>query len=146
MSDREKARVCLKLLYEREYALEPVARDIFREVGATVEEPAEKNKEDGWITIHVAGTTHEGVLEIKSAKSDQFNEEGRRQVGEWIERGRAMRGKNYKGIFFGNSAAAKPVGDRPDAFSDSWKKAAELSQICSMKSEEIFLFTCCMSV
>jgi hypothetical protein len=142
MSDRVKARVCLKLLYEREYALEPVVRDILRQLGATVEEPAEKNKEDGWITIQVAGTTHEGVLEIKSATSDQFREDGRRQVSEWIERGREIRGKNYKRIFIGNSAVAKPLnslGDRPDAFSDSWKKAAKLSGICAMKSEELFL-------
>jgi hypothetical protein len=90
----------------------------------------------------VAGETYEGVLEIKSAKSDQFSEDGRRQVLDWIERGRTIRGKNYKGIFIGNSAVTKPLkalSDRPDAFSDSWKKAAKLSQICAMKSEELYL-------
>lgn len=53
-----------------------------------------------------------------------------------------MRGKNYKGIFIGNSAVTKPlksIGDRPNAFSDSWKKAAKLSRLCAMKSEELFL-------
>jgi hypothetical protein len=141
-TERVKARTCLKLLYEREYALEPVVRDILRQLGAAVEEPVEKNKEDGWIAIQVAGKTYEGVLEIKSAKSDQFSEDGRRQVLDWIERGRTMRDKNYKGIFIGNSAVTKPLNalsDRPDAFSDGWKKAAKLSQICAMKSEELFL-------
>jgi hypothetical protein len=138
LSDRVKVRECLKLLYEREYALEPLVRNILRQLGATVEDPVEKNKEDGWVTIQISGTPFEGVLEIKSAKSDQFNEEGRRQVSEWIERGREMRGKNYKGIFIGNSAVAKPVDQRPDAFSDSWKKAAKLSKICAMKSEDLF--------
>jgi hypothetical protein len=142
MTERMKVRTCLKLLYEREYALEPVVRNILRELGATVEDPVEKNKEDGWVTIQVAGKTYEGVLEIKSAKSDQFSEDGRRQVLDWIERGRTLRDKNYKGIFIGNSAVTKPLkvlSDRPNAFSDSWKKAAKLSQICAMKSEELFL-------
>jgi hypothetical protein len=52
-----------------------------------------------------------------------------------------MRDKNYKGIFIGNSAISTPLkslGDRPDAFSDSWKRAAKLSRICAMKSEELF--------
>ena len=142
MTERAKVRTCLKLLYEREYALEPVVRDILRQLGAAVEDPVEKNKEDGWITIQVAGKTYEGVLEIKSAKADQFSEDGRRQVLDWIERGRTMRDKNFKGIFIGNSAVTKPLkklSDRPDAFSDSWKKAAKLSQICAMKSEELYL-------
>ncbi|MGA9451178.1 MAG: hypothetical protein WBW41_07515, partial [Verrucomicrobiia bacterium] len=142
MIERVKARACLKLLYEREFALEPIVREILRELGATVEDPVEKNKEDGWVTIQVAGKDHEGVLEIKSAKSDQFSEDGRRQVLDWIERGRTLRGKNYKGIFIGNSAVTKPLkslSDRPDAFSDSWRRAAKLSQICAIKSEELFL-------
>jgi len=139
MTERVDARTCLKLLYEREYALEPVVRDILRQLGATVEDPVEKNKEDGWVTIQAAGKTYEGVLEIKSAKSNQFSEDGRRQVLDWIERGRTIRGKSYKGIFIGNSAVTKPIKERPDAFSDSWKKAAKLSQICAMKSEALFL-------
>ena len=83
-TERVNVRTCLKLLYEREYAVEPVVRDILRRLGAMVEDPVEKNKEDGWITIQVAGKTFEGVLEIKSAKSDQFSEDGRRQVLDWI--------------------------------------------------------------
>jgi hypothetical protein len=86
----------------------------------------------------VAGKTYEGVLEIKSAKSDQFSEEGHRQLLEWMYRGKMIRQKNYKGIFIGNSAVTKPIKDRPDAFSNSWKKAAKLSQICAMKSEELY--------
>ena len=140
--ERTAARTCLKLLYEREFALEPVVRNIFRQLGAEVQEPTEKNKEDGWIAIQVAETTYEGVLEIKSTKNDQFGEDGRKQLLDWIDRGRTLRDKNYKGIFIGNSAVTKPLktlSDRPVAFSDSWKKAAALSQICAMKSEELYL-------
>lgn len=136
--ERVKARTCLKLLYEREYALEPVVRGILRQLGATVDDPVEKNKEDGWVTIQVVGKTYEGVLEIKSAKSDQFSEDGRRQVLDWIARGQTLRDKNYKGIFIGNSAVTKPIKERPDAFSDSWKKSAKHSKICAIKSEELY--------
>jgi len=136
--ERTTARACLKLLYEREFALEPVVRDILGQLGAKVEEPVEKNKEDGWIAIQVAGKNYEGVLEIKSAKSDQFTEDGRKQLLDWIDRGRTLRHKKYKGIFIGNSAVTKPVKDRLNAFSDSWKKSAELSEICAIKSEELY--------
>ena len=138
ITERTSVRSCLKLLYEREFALEPIVRNILGQLGATVEESAENNKEDGWITVQVAGTIYEGVLEIKSAKNDQFGEDGRKQLLDWIDRGRTLRDKNYKGIFIGNSAVTKPIKERPDAFSDSWKKAAALSQICAIKSEELY--------
>jgi len=138
VQDRAKARTCLKLLYEREFGLEPVVREVLRQLGANVEDPVEKNKEDGWITVEVRGVVYEGVLEIKSTKSEQFAEDGRKQLLDWIDRGRTMRHKNYKGIFIGNSAVTRPLKDRPDAFSDSWKKAAALSQICTLKSEHLY--------
>lgn len=137
-AERIAVRSCLKLLYEREFALEPAVRDILRQLGATVEDPIEKNKEDGWITVKIGETTYEGVLEIKSAKTDQFNEDGRKQLLDWIDRGRTLRNKNFKGIFIGNNAVVKPLKERTNAFSDSWKKAAELSRICAMKSEELY--------
>ncbi|HXB59032.1 MAG TPA: ferrous iron transport protein A [Candidatus Acidoferrales bacterium] len=136
--DRARVRTCLKLLYEREFGLEPVVREVLRQLGAKIEDPAEKNKEDGWVTVEVGGIICEGVLEIKSTKSDQFGEDGRKQLLDWIDRGRTLRHKNYKGIFVGNSAVAKPLKDRPDAFSDNWKKAAALSQICALKSEDLY--------
>lgn len=140
MARREECRKCLKLLYEREYALEPVVRDILRGLGAHVEDPAEKNKEDGWIVVTVGESTYEGVLEIKSTRSKTFGEEGRKQLLDWIDRGRTLRERNYKGIFIGNSAVDMPEKERPWAFSDSWTKAAELSQICVFKTENLYVF------
>ena len=135
---RTKCRECLKLLYEKEYALEPVVRDVLRGLGADVEDPKEKGKEDGWLVVKVGDKTYEGVLEIKSTRRDQFSEDGRKQLLEWIDRGRAQRRKKYKGIFVGNSAVEKPIHDRPDAFSDNWKSAAELSEICALKTEHLY--------
>jgi len=78
------------------------------------------------------------VIEIKSTKSDQFGEDGRKQLLD-LDRSRdeLFRQKNYKGIFVGNSAVTKELKNRPDAFSDSWKKASALSQICALKSEDL---------
>jgi len=77
-------------------------------------------------------------LEIKSTKSDTFSEEDRKQLLDWIDRGRTLRQKNYKGIFIGNSAVDKPHKERHWAFSDSWSKSAELSEICALKTEDLY--------
>lgn len=136
---RAKTRECLKLLYEREFALEPVAREILRGLGAHVEDPSESNKEDGWIVVRIGDKTYEGVLEIKSTRGDQFGEDGRKQLLDWIDRGRTLREKNFKGIFIGSSAVDKPLKERPWAFSDSWTKAAALSGICALKTEDLYV-------
>lgn len=137
--EREKIRTCLKLLYEREYALEPATRDILRALGAHVEDPSEPGKEDGWVVVPYGERNYEGVLEIKSTKSDQFNEDGRKQILDWIDRGIRLREKKYKGIFIGNSAVDKPLNERPWAFSDSWQKSAKLSEICVIKTEDLYM-------
>lgn len=136
---KDECRECLKLLYEREYALEPIVRNILRGFGAHVEDPEETNKEDGWITIQVGQKIYEGVLEIKSTKSNTFSEDGRKQLLDWIDRGRTTRNKNYKGIFIGNSAVDNPLTERPWAFSDSWKNAASLSEISALKTEDLYV-------
>jgi hypothetical protein len=138
-SGRSKCRECLKLLYEREYALEPAVRDILRGLGANVEDPEDKSKEDGWIVVHVGDKTYEGVLEVKSTRSDEFGEGGRKQLLDWIDRGRTLREKNYKGIFIGNSAVDKPLGERSWPFNSNWTKAAELSRICALRTEDLYV-------
>jgi len=137
-SSRTECRKFLKLLYERELALEPIVRDVLCVLGAKVEDPIEKNKEDGWIK-EINGKEYKGVLEIKSTRLDHFNEDGRKQLLDWVNRGITLRNIQYKGIFIGNSAIEKPVEDRPFAFSDSWEKAAELGKFCAMKTEHLYI-------
>jgi len=135
---KENIRKCLKLLYEIKRPLEPVVREMLEVLGVQVEEPKDNNKEDGWIKVNIEGKIYEGVLEIKSTKSEQFGEEGIKQLLDWINRGIRLRKKKYKGIFIGNNAINIPPDKRPDAFSDSWAKSAELSDICALKSEELY--------
>jgi hypothetical protein len=142
LAERAEARTCLKLLYESEYALAPAVRDALRALGAEVEDPTEKGKEDGWISIQIADKKYEGVLGVASTRAEHFDEGGWKQVVEGIERGRTIRNKNCKGIFIGNSAVAKPLrqlSDRPNAFSGEWRNAARQNQICALRAEELFL-------
>ena len=139
-TQKQECRNCLKLLYERDFALEPAVRDILRGLGAQVEDPTEPNKEDGWIVVKVGDETYEGVLEIKSTRSDTFNMDGLRQLLEWINNGKIERGNDYKGLFIGNSSVDKPISEREWAFPDNWMKAAKLSKICAFKTEELYLF------
>ena len=58
-------------------------------------------------------------------RNDQFNEEGLRQLADWKSRGVLQRDKQYKGIFIGNSAYARPPVERGDPFSSSFRRSAE---------------------
>ena len=135
---RDNVRRCLKLLYEIKHPLEPVVREMLEFLGAEIEEPKENNKEDGWIKVTIEGKIYEGVLEIKSTKSEQFGEEGIKQLLDWINRGIQLQKKKYKGIFIGNNAISISPDKRPNAFSAGWVKSAELSNICAIKSEDLY--------
>jgi hypothetical protein len=135
---REQVRTCLKLLYERKKGLEPVVREILRMLGAEVEDPDEPNKEEDWITVKIKDVEYEGVLEVKSTGSEQFSEDGIRQLLEWVNRGIVKRKKKYKGIFIGNSCVEETPNKRPWPFSDSWKKSAELSDICAIRTIDLY--------
>lgn len=135
---RIASRECLKLLYERELELEPAVRKVLAILGATVEEPIVKNKEDGWITVNVSGSVFEGVLEIKSTKKEHFTEDGRKQVVDWVQKGISERGKKYKGIFIGNSSVDVPLHERALPFPQTWAKAAQLSEIVAFTTAQLF--------
>jgi hypothetical protein len=135
---REAARDCLKLLYERGQPLEVIVRSTLRELGAAIEEPTDPGKEDGWIGVAALPGEHEGVLEVKSTKNEQFDEYGLRQLLEWISRGVELRHKKYKGIFVGSNSVDEPAGTRKSGFSDNWKKSAELHGIVALRSEDLY--------
>lgn len=134
-----RCRKYIKLIYEKEFPLEPIVRDVIKELGAIVREPVEKNKEDGWLTVESNGETYEGVMEIKSTRKDTFDEGGRKQLVDWVDRGRIIESKDYKGIFIGNSAIEKPLSERPSPYSSSWLKATELSRFCVIESSHLYL-------
>jgi hypothetical protein len=135
----ESERNCLKLLYGINQDLEIVVREILRKLGAKIEEPEDSAKEDGWITVNSFNEIYEGVLEIKSTKADCFDEKGRKQILDWVNRGISLRQKKYKGIFIGNSSITKILNKRKFAFSDSWVKSAKIGEICAIKTEHLLV-------
>ncbi|WP_038168940.1 hypothetical protein [Verrucomicrobium sp. BvORR106] len=137
-SDRNKSRQCLKLLYSRDHELEEIVRSVLRSLGAIIEDPTGDNKEDGWISVNAHNSILEGVLEIKSTEKDSFTEQGLRQLGEWKTRGIVERHKKFKGIFVGNSALMCSPDSRPYPFSDSFLKAATLSEVCILMTSDLY--------
>jgi hypothetical protein len=135
---RNTLRECLGLLYQGNSKLEDIVRDILQKMGAMVEVPTERNKEDGWITVMIGESTVEGVLEIKSTGKPQFTEEGVRQINDWIGRGKVNRHKTYRGVFIGNSSIKQEPSKREFPFSDSWVKAAKLIPITALTTEALF--------
>jgi hypothetical protein len=128
----------LKLLYERGKPLEDTVRGILQDLGGRIEAAKEEGKEDGWVTIEFGGETHSGVLEIKGTANNQFDIAGFRQLLEWVNRGMELRHKKYKPIFIGYSAIDLPVEKRPVAFSDTWRKSAELASVVAVKTEDLY--------
>ncbi len=136
--ERIKVRECLKLLYAGDLELEPVVWDILEKLGAKVERPKASDKGDGWISIKVANWNYRGVLEIKSTKSNQFNEDGIGQLAKWKNRGIRLRKEKYKGIFIGNNSRNKPPDQRPSPFADGWRKSANMSEICALTTTDLY--------
>lgn len=121
--ERRAARTVLDSLNSADDDLERAVWELLRRLGAVVTEPTEPNKEDGWISVQIDGNGHEGVLEIKGTQKPAFEEKGLRQLMEWVARGN-KRGKKYKGLFIGNSAATQPPAERGDPFSPSFRASA----------------------
>jgi len=136
--ERERARRCLKLLYERGETLAGAVREILRVLGAEVEDPQEPGKEDGWVVVRIGGHVFEGVLEVKGTKNDQFDETGIRQLLDWTRRGVELREKKYKGVFIGNSAVEKLPGERPWPFADNWTKSLQLHQMVALTTTDLY--------
>lgn len=136
---KTQIRQPLKLLYDGGDSLEQTVRDVFRRLGAIVEDPTEPGKEDGWLTVGIDGKSYEAVLEIKGTEKPQFSEVGLRQLMEWKNRGIQLREKCFKGIFVGNNAIQEPPGQRlKKPFSNQWIKTAKLAEIAALLSKDLF--------
>lgn len=138
IDERNEVRKPLKLLYETGTALEEGVWFVLEALGAEVERPEDRTKEDGWLTVRIGEETFEGVLEVKGVKSKYFNLEGLRQLTDWIERGMIFRKKKYSGIFVGNSAIKDPPGHRIWPFNKNWVEQAEMRGYVGIRTEDLY--------
>lgn len=139
LEERARLRTPLELLYQSGNALEEAVWSVLEELGAEVEKPVERNKEDGWLTVKVGDETFEGVLEIKSTDKQHFGTGGLRQLFDWINRGIARRRKRYTGIFVGNSSTKEPPRFRPWPFNPNWTEDAELYEFAAIRTEDLYV-------
>jgi len=139
VEDLNRLRTPLRLLYGTGRSLEPVVWQVLEALGAKVVRPADgESKEDGWITVIVGNQQLEGVLEIKTTAKHSLSEECLRQVAEWKERGISSRQISYKGIVVGGASIASQPNERPDPFSSSFRKGAELRQVAVITPADLF--------
>jgi len=137
-AQRAEARQVLRLLFDKGPSLEAEVRTALQRLGATVEEPTEPGKEDGWVSVTIGDELYEGVLEVTGTRGDQFGEDKLRQLLDWIHRGVQLRKKKHKGIFIGSNAIDRPPSERPHGFSPSWERSAELHEISAVKSADLY--------
>jgi hypothetical protein len=139
VEERDEVREPLKLLYETGAALEEAVWDVLEALGAEVERPEDRTKEDGWITVRVGDENFEGVLEIKGIRGRYFDWGGLRQLNDWIERGMSFRKKRYFGIFVGNSTIEDPPRSRIWPFNKNWVEQAEMRGYAGIRSEDLYV-------
>ena len=111
---------------------------LLESLGASIERPAEVNREDGWILVTTSQGDFEGVLEVKGASKAQFDSNGIRQLLEWVNRGMELRFKKYKPIFIGTTSPQLAPADRSDPFPDGWKKHAALANVAALTTSTLY--------
>ena len=79
------------------------------------------------------------MFEVKSTRSRTFNEEGLRQIQEWMTTGLYEHQKDYKGIFVGNSDTETPWLEREFPFEANWIRTAERQEVSAILSETPYI-------
>jgi len=128
-----------RLLYEQgEDGLEPVVRDAFRELGAQVEDPKQRGREDGRL-VDSAG--RKGILEIKGL-SGPLKLKDVRELHQWVADAIVEEDWQGKGILVANTYCGIPPGQREDPFPDNCVRTAERVGLCLMTSTQLFRALC----
>lgn len=123
------------LLYEQgEEVLEPIVRDALRALGAHVQEPQQRGREDGRLTDPFGRSA---MLEIKG-RSGVLRLSDVRQLQDWTSDAVAQEDWSGKGILIANLRCSDPPNERSDVFPDNAKQAAERFQQCLFTTTQLF--------
>jgi hypothetical protein len=137
--ERTNVREPLQLLYETGSALEEAVCSVLEALGAEVERPEDRTKEDGWVTVQVGDKTFDGVLEVEGVRSKHFSLDGLRQITDWRDRGMMLREKTYHGVFVGNSSIEDPPRRRVWPFNKNWVEQAEMRGYAAIRTEDLYI-------
>lgn len=131
---REESRY-RKLLYEQgEAALEPVVRDALRQLGAQVDEPQQRGREDGRL---IDPKQRRGMLEIKGL-THQLKLREVRQLDQWVRDAFMDEEWESKGILIANTFYNQPIGNRGEPFPPNCIQAAKKFHLCLMTTTQLF--------
>jgi hypothetical protein len=125
----------LKVLYEQgEDVLEPVVRDALRELGAQVEDPKQRGREDGRLTDPDGRL---GMLEIKG-RSGNLRLTDVRELDNWVRD--AMANDNYqsKGLLIANLQCDRDPKRRTNFIPSNCADAAKLFDIAILTTTQLF--------
>jgi hypothetical protein len=124
-----------KLLYEQgEDALEPVVRDAFRELGASVFDPQARGREDGRLTDPSGRNC---ILEIKG-RTHSLKQADVRELDQWVRDAVVGENLHSKGILVANTYCADPPMQRKEPYPDNCIRAAEQLGICLITTTQLF--------
>ena len=134
-SQLKRASRFRKLLYEQgEDVLEPVVRDALRELGATVEDPKKKGREDGRVTDPM---NRNGMLEVKGRSGD-LRLSDVRELDNWVRDAMANEGWHSKGILVANLQCDTEPSRRKDLFPKNCLEAARVFGVSILTTSQLF--------
>lgn len=123
------------LLYEQgENVLEPIVRDSLRILGAQVEDPHRRGREDGRL-IDPSGRS--GMLEIKG-RGGTLRLSDVRELHDWVSDAVANEGWDGKGLLIANLFNNEPPSERRDIFPRNAVQTAERFDQCLMTTTQLF--------
>lgn len=125
----------LKLLYEQgEDVLEPIVRDTLRELGAVVENPKQRGREDGRL-IDPFG--NQGMLEIKG-RSGNLRQSDVRELDNWVRDAIANESYQSKGILIANLKCNEDPRERNNIIPPNCAEAAKVFDISIVTTTQLF--------
>ncbi len=125
----------LQLLYEQgEDVLEPVVRDALRGLGANVEDPGQKGREDGRLVDHLG---RRGMLEVKG-RSGSLRLSDVRELDNWVREAIANEKWQGKGLLIVNLQCDEDPRKRKDCIPPNCVEAARTFDIAIITTAQLF--------
>ncbi len=130
-----------KLLYEQGVdGLEPIVREVLRELGATVNDPIKgENREDGLLEDP---TGREAILEIKG-RTKSLSLQDVRQLDQWVRDALfSDNPKDRKGIIIANMYCNVSLEQRKEPFPANCIDMAKQNKYCLLTTRQLYYAIC----
>jgi hypothetical protein len=123
-----------RLLYENEDPLEVIVRDTFRELGAKVEDPEVRGKDDGRV-IDPYGRKF--LLEVKG-RGGTLKRQDVRELDDWVQEAAEKDHWKGKGLLVANLLIGADLPGRKDLVPPNCRELLERNGSCLLLSTQLF--------